>query len=70
MSKAENAYKVMLTDYPDVLSAAQTAKILGIDRHFVYRMIEDEELFAVKIAGKFRIPKYRLIEYLLNSDRE
>lgn len=70
MSKAENAYKVMLTDYPDVLSAVQAAQALSIDRHSVYRMIEDGEIFAVKIAGKFRIPKYRLIEYLLNSTGE
>ncbi len=33
------AYKTMLTGYPEVLTVQQTAKLLGCDDHTVYKMI-------------------------------
>ncbi len=67
MTKAEEAYHLMLTEYPDLLTAEQAAKILRIDRHQVYRMIDRGELFGIKLAGQYKIAKLRLIEFILGQ---
>ena len=65
MTKAEDAYHLMLTEYPDLLTADQTAKILSIDRHQVYKLIDRGEIFGVKLSGAYKISKLRLIEFLI-----
>jgi len=67
MTKAEEAYSLMLTEYPDLLTAEQAAEILGIDRHQVYRMIDRGEIFGVKLSGAYKISKLRLIEFILGQ---
>ena len=67
MTKAEDAYNLMLTEYPDLLTAEQTAKILSIDRHQVYKLIDRGELFSVKLSGAYKISKLRLIELLIGK---
>jgi len=67
MTKAEDAYNLMLTEYPDLLTAEQTAKILSIDRHQVYKLIDRGELFGVKLSGAYKISKLRLIEFLIGQ---
>lgn len=67
MTKAEDAYNLMLTEYPDLLTAEQTAKILSIDRHQVYKLIDRGELFGVKLSGAYKISKLRLIEFLIGK---
>jgi excisionase family DNA binding protein len=67
MTKAEEAYHLMLTEYPDLLTAEQSAKILGIDRHQVYKMIDRGEIFGIKLSGAYKISKLRLIEFLIGQ---
>lgn len=67
MTNAEEAYHLMLTEYPDLLTAEQAAKILGIDRHQVYRMIDRGEIFGIKLAGHYKLAKLRLIEFLIGQ---
>lgn len=62
------AYKVMLTEYPDVLKAEQVAEIFGIEKHKVYKMIESGELRGVKIGSRYNIPKLAVIELLLGKE--
>ncbi|MCI2056705.1 MAG: helix-turn-helix domain-containing protein [Oscillibacter sp.] len=70
MTKAERAYPLMLTEYPDILTAEQTAKILSIGRHQVYKMIDRGELFGLKLSGSYKIPKLRLIEYIIGQPEQ
>ena len=44
MINTEEAYRLMLTECPDLLTAEQAAKILGIDRHQVYKMTAAKSL--------------------------
>lgn len=67
MSHAEEMYHLMLTEYSDLLSAEQTAGILGVTRQYVYTMITDGYLFGVKIGKAYKISKIRLIEYLIGD---
>ena len=48
MKEIERAFKLMLTEYPDVLTVQEVAKILGCDDHQVYKMIDYGELFATQ----------------------
>ena len=38
MKEIERAFKLMLTEYPDVLTVQEVAKILGCDDHQIYKM--------------------------------
>jgi excisionase family DNA binding protein len=67
MTNTEEAYRLMLTEYPDLLTAEQAAKILGIDRHQVYKMVDRGELFGIKLAGQYKIAKLWLIKFLIGQ---
>ena len=40
MKEIDRAFKLMLTEYPDVLTVQEVAKILGCDDHQVCKMID------------------------------
>jgi hypothetical protein len=46
MTQPEEAYKLMLTEYPDLLTAEQVGAILGVSRQHVYGMINDGYIFS------------------------
>ncbi len=64
-----DAYKTMLTGYPEVLTVQQTAKLLGCDDHTVYKMIDYGYFPAVKPGKAYCISKYGLIQYLLEENK-
>lgn len=59
--------ELMFTEYPDLLTTPMVCEILGVSRKHVYKMIDYEELYAIRIAGSYRFPKIKLIEYVLNE---
>lgn len=67
-----------IREYPDVLSVLDVMEILRIGRITVYKFIRENKLAARKIAGKYRIPKSSVIEFVreiensscYNSDSE
>jgi excisionase family DNA binding protein len=59
MTHSEQAYRLMLTEYPDLLTAQQVAGILGTTRQNIYKMIDDGALFGVKIGKSYKISKIR-----------
>lgn len=69
MTRSETAYRLMLTEYPDLLSAEDVVKILGVSRQYVYQMINDGYLFGIKIGKAYKVSKIKLIEYLIGENR-
>lgn len=67
MKEIDHAFKLMLTEYPDVLTVQEVAKILGCDDHQVYKMIDYGEIFATRPGKAYRISKYSLIGYLIGA---
>ena len=67
MTEVERAYKLMLTEYPDVLSVPQAAEILDCDDNRVCKMIHEGCFFATKLGKSYRIAKYSLIGYLIGA---
>ena len=69
MTKAEvsELYKVMFTDYPDLLSINELRRMLGVSKHKAYDLINDGSINAIKIGNAFRIPKINVINYILSA---
>ena len=67
MTKAEvsELYKVMFTEYPDLLSINELRHMLGVSKHKAYNLINDGSINAIKIGNAFRIPKINVINYVL-----
>ena len=69
MTKAEvsELYKVMFTEYPDLLSINELRRMLGVSKHKAYDLINDGSINAIKIGNAFRTPKINVINYILSA---
>ncbi len=61
------AYKTMLTEYPDVLDIPHICEILKINRKTAYKILNSGEICCVRIGKKYKIAKLDLINYLING---
>lgn len=57
----------MFNEYDDVLSVTDVATILCVGFNTVYRLLNENELKGFRIGHTWRIPKERLIEYIMSS---
>ena len=66
MLKADEAYKLLFCDYPDVVNIKQMCKMLGgISEKTGYRLLHKGEIKYFSIGRSYRIPKIHVIDYLL-----
>ena len=63
MSQRE-AYKLMLKDYPDVMSIEQMCEVLRISTKTGYRILREGKVQSMKVGRSYRIPKAHLLTYL------
>ena len=59
-----DAYKLMLKDYPDVMSVEQMCEILGVSTKTGYRILREGKICCLKIGRAYRIPKAHLFTFL------
>lgn len=59
-----DAYKIMLKDYPDVMSIEQMCEVLSVSTKTGYQLIRDGKVFSLKVGRAYRIPKAHLFTYL------
>ncbi|WP_051656833.1 MULTISPECIES: helix-turn-helix domain-containing protein [unclassified Butyrivibrio] len=57
-------YTNLLAEYDDVLSINDVKNILKIGRNKVYDYLRDGTIKSMMIAGKYRIPKLYLLEFM------
>ena len=58
-------YKVMFTEYPDVVNVEQLCEMLGgPSSKSVYRLLKEGAIQSYWIGKRYRIPKVSVIEYL------
>lgn len=69
MTKTElsELYKIMFSDYPEIVSVAQMQTMLGISRHAAYDLVRNGSIPAVKIGTSFRILKLNIIKYMADN---
>lgn len=54
----------MLTEYPDVLTPRQVARILGIGMNKIYDLLAENTIRCLRIGRKYIVPKKCVIDYL------
>ena len=59
-----DAYKLMLKDYPDVMSIEQMCEILSISTKTGYRILREGKICCLKVGRAYRIPKAHLFTSL------
>lgn len=58
------AYRLMLRDYPDVMSIEQMCEILSVSTKTGYKLLKDGKICCLKVGRAYRIPKAHLFTYL------
>jgi len=61
---AQEMYRVVFKEYPDVLDVKQVSKLLGVSAKTVYKLIKDGSLSSLKVGREFRVPKVMLMRYI------
>lgn len=64
--KAKEMYTVMFPDYPDIVDVAQLQRMLGVSRHLAYELITSGQMQGIKIGKAYRVPKVKVIDYVLS----
>jgi len=59
----------MFTNYPDVLSTEDLAKMLDIGITLTYKIIKEGKIPSVKIGRAYKIPKACVISYLFSKNK-
>ena len=57
-------YTNMLVGYNDILTPRDVKEFLKIGRNAVYDYLKDGTIRSMMIAGKYRIPKLYLLEFM------
>ena len=64
MSIQDN-YKLLFTDYPDVVHAEQMCQMLGgISINTGYKLLKSGKVKSLIVGRQYRIPKLYILEYL------
>lgn len=63
-----DAYKLILKDYPDVMSIEQMCEILSVSIKTGYRILREGKIKSLKVGRSYRIPKAHILTYLCIGD--
>lgn len=68
MNKGElkELYSVMFKEYPDIVTIEDIQAMLGISRHYAYKLITDGYIHGRKIGSAYKVPKINVINYTLS----
>ena len=67
---AQDLYKNVFKEYPDVLDVKQVSGILGVSTKVVYRLLNNGTIVSLKIGRAFRIPKVSIMKYIKIFDSQ
>ena len=73
MNKADikSLYKIMFTEYPDVVNVRQLGEMLGgISEKTIYRLLKSGKIKNLYVGKRYLIPKPYVIEYLTLENAE
>lgn len=63
-----NANSNIFADYPDVVGIDELTQMLHIGKSKAYELLNTNAIQSIRIGRKYIIPKFRIIEFLENSD--
>jgi len=62
MVEKKTQEKELFSEYRDPMTAEEVAKALSISKRTVYRLVENDELPAVKVGHRFYFPRSAMVE--------
>ena len=63
--ESQVAYKLLFTEYPDVVNVEQMCEMLGgICDKTAYRLLKSGEIKSFIVGRHYRIPNLNILEYL------
>lgn len=66
-SDIKELYATMFTEYPDIVTVDDLQEMLGISRHYAYKLITEGIIRGRKIGCAYKIPKINVINYALTA---
>ena len=63
-AKKLNKENEMFTEYDDVVSVSDVAKMLHLSKVSVYGLLKSGRIFTLKVGRKYVIPKKSIIDFL------
>ena len=68
--ESQVAYKLLFTEYPDVVNVEQMCEMLGgICDKTAYRLLKSGEIKSFIVGRHYLIPKLNILEYLELIDK-
>ena len=61
----KDAYRMMLMEYPDILSFEQMCEALKISPKTGYSLLKHKRIISIKVGRAYRIPKAHILTYLM-----
>jgi len=66
----KDAYRMMLMEYPDILSFEQMCEALKISPKTGYKLLKNNRIISIKVGRAYRIPKAHILTYLMIGIRQ
>ena len=63
-------YKLMFSDYPEIIKCNELQSMLGVSKHAVYRLLNNGHIGHIRIGRSIRIHKINVIRYLIQTNND
>ena len=60
----------LFTEYDDIVGISEIQKMLGIGKKAALDFVKLPQIHGIKIGNKYCVPKIRVVEYLMNQQKE
>ena len=68
ITEIKELYKVMFTEYPDVVNVVQLSEMLGgVSIKTVYRLLKSGKIKSLYYGKRYKIPKIFVLEYVTDT---
>lgn len=64
MNKFKEIYRIVLKEYPDIMTVEEMSKALGVSSKTGYKLIKEGVIKSRKVGRSHRIAKVHLLAYL------
>lgn len=66
----KNQEPVLFADKPDIVTLKEMQEMLGIGKRLAYKLLHSGKIKGVKVGHVYRIPKCRIIEYVMSENQK
>lgn len=64
----DEAYKIIFTEFPDVVGVPELSKMLGICTKKVYQLLRSGKIKSIPCVKTYKVAKISVIEYMLSQN--